>query len=349
MVSGVVVSRVVGLGVWADVERVMAIRMLVVGNVSFMVLSYGPKLIYVPYNCNEMVVMACGEGRHATAGPFCLSGERAVIPLFMFKPLLFLTVFTTLNCLWTDCRAQPPDSTGRKLSISDSAGRKLSIWEKRRRVLEERVRLQRERADDWAKLPLTEADRPNKWSLSFNPFGLLEPQLAFGVGVGYQATNCVQIWLESSALGQFYQKPAQSCIGGVREILALKFYLGPRQSLFLASEFRWRQVYYHDVANFSDPVTMGDMKNYTYTLEDIIFGGAVWFGGRVRITNNHRLRLEPSIGLGFKSRTVVWHGVPAGYGYEHADGDINPFSTSPRVSTPLTFYLPATLRLVYVL
>jgi hypothetical protein len=55
--------------------------------------------------------------------------------------------------------------------------------------------------------------------LSFNAPGLLEPQLAIGVGVGYQATNCLQIWLESSALGQFYQKPAQSCIGGVREIL----------------------------------------------------------------------------------------------------------------------------------
>jgi hypothetical protein len=278
-------------------------------------------------------------GRHATPGPFCLSGERAIIPLFMIKPLLFLAFLATLNCFQTDCRAQTPDSTHRK----------LSIWEKRRRVLEARVSERRELVDDWSKLPLTEADKPNKWNLSFNAFGLLEPQMAFGVGVGYQATNWLQIWLESSALGQFYQKPAQSCLGGVREILALKFYFGPRQCVFFASEFRWKQVYYHDVANFSDNSTMGDLKNYTYKLEDIIFGGAVWFGGRIRISNNHRWRLEPSIGMGFKSRTVVWHGVPQGFGYEHTDSDIIPFSTSPRVSTPLTFYLPATVRLVYVL
>jgi hypothetical protein len=42
--------------------------------------------------------------------------------------------------------------------------------------------------------------------------------------------------------------------------------------------------------------------------------------------------------------------VPQGFGYEHTGAiDLNPFSTSPRVSTPATLYLPATLRLVYVL
>jgi hypothetical protein len=265
----------------------------------------------------------------------------------MPKPLLFLLFLVALNCCRLDCRGQATDSTGKK----------ISIWERRRRAIEERrgtmgesMQQHKERIAAWERRPLFDVDKPNRWSLSFNAPGLLEPQLAIGVGVGYQATNCIQIWLESSALGQFYQKPAQSCLGGVREILALKFFFGPRQVLFFAGEFRWKQVYYHDVANFENPVTMADMKNYTYKLENIIFGGAAWFGARIRISENHRWRLEPSMGMGFKGRTVEWQGVPKGFGYEH--GGIksdNPFSTSPRDAVPLTLYFPASVRVVYVL
>jgi hypothetical protein len=202
----------------------------------------------------------------------------------------------------------------------------------------------------WEKQPLLKADSPRRWSLSFNAPGLLELQMAIGVGVAYQVTNGWQIWLESSALCQFYQKPAQSCIGGIREILAMKFYFGPRQSLFAAAEFRWKQVYYHDVENFASLTTSAELKNYTYTLENIIFGGAVWFGGRIKISQNHRWRLEPSIGLGIKSRTVVWHGVPKGYQYQTGGLEYNdPISISPRYSTPGTIYFPASVRLVYVL
>jgi hypothetical protein len=267
--------------------------------------------------------------------------------MFMPKPLLFLLFLVALNCCRLDCRGQATDSTAKK----------PSIWERRRRTMaqqrqsmEEKMQQHQQRMSEWESRPLFDVDKPNRWSLSFNAPGLLEPQLAFGVGVGYQATNCLQIWLESSALGQFYLKPAQSCLGGVREILALKFYFGPRQILFFAGEFRWKQVYYHDVANFENPVTMGDMKNYTYKLENIIFGGAAWFGGRIRISENHRWRLEPSIGMGFKGRTVEWQGVPKGYGYEHQSSiSDNPFSTSPRDAVPLTLYFPASVRLVYVL
>lgn len=249
-----------------------------------------------------------------------------------------------LGCSRPDCYGQTPDSTARK----------LPFWERRRRALEEQLQARmlehQQRMEAWEKQPLLKADSPRRWSLSFNAPGLLELQMAIGIGVGYQVTSWWQIWLESSALCQFYQKPEQSCIGGIREILAMKFYFGPRQSLFAAAEFRWKQVYYHDVENFENPATPAELKSYTYTLENIIFGGAVWFGGRIKISQNHRWRLEPSIGLGIKSRTVVWHGVPQGYEYQRGGlVDNDPLSVSPRNSTPGTLYLPASVRLVYVL
>ena len=253
--------------------------------------------------------------------------------------------FIALGCCRPDCYGQTPDSTSRK----------PPFWERHRRALEaqsqDRMLDHRQRMEAWRKRPPLKADSARRWSLSFNAPGLLELQMAIGLGVGYQVTNCWQIWLESSGLCQFYQKPAQSCIGGVREILAMKFYFGPRQSLFAAAEFRWKQVYYHDVDNFENTSSSAELKNYTYTLENIIFGGAVWFGGRIRISQNHRWRLEPSIGLGIKSRTVVLHGVPQGYQYQHSGGldFIDPFPTSPRTSSPGTIYAPASVRLVYVL
>lgn len=249
-----------------------------------------------------------------------------------------------LGCFRPDCYGQTPDSTARK----------PSFWERHRRALEDRIteKMQEDelRREAWEKQPFLKADSARRWSLSFNAPGLLELQMAIGVGVGYQVTNWWQIWLESSALGQFYQKPEQSCIGGVREILAMKFYFGPRQSLFAAAEFRWKQVYYHDVENFENPATAAELKNYTYTLENIIFGGALWFGARIRLSENHRWRLEPSIGLGVKGRTVVWHGVPEGYQYQTGGlKSDNTFSISPRYSNPAVIYMPASVRLVYVL
>lgn len=245
----------------------------------------------------------------------------------------------------------------------DSTQKKISLFQRRRQQLEQYSLERAERQRQWAKLPLTKADSPHRWNLSFNPLGLVELQMALGVGVGYQVTDWWQIWLESSALCQFYQKPPQSCIGGVREILAMKFYFGPRRAFFTAAEFRWKQVYYHDVGNFvettypgvgalvTQPYVQRRISNYTYQLENVVFGGAVWFGGRVRISGNHRWRLEPSIGVGFKGRTVSRYGVPAGYVPETGglENSASPWPWSPKNSSPFLIYLPASLRIVYVL
>jgi hypothetical protein len=209
-------------------------------------------------------------------------------------------------------------------------------------------------ADSLAHRPLLTGDS-DKWSLSLNPEAVLEPQTALGFGIGYQFTQSLQLWLESSALCQMYKSPNQSVLGGFREILALKFYFGPRQSLFAAGEFRWKQVWYHDVANFYSPAPAGipapgtNINNYTYTLENTVFGGAAWFGGRIRLSNDHRLRLELSIGLGIKGRTVAWQGVPKGWQYQGGPSKIDIFSTSPRDNSPALPYIPAAVRLVYVL
>lgn len=255
------------------------------------------------------------------------------------------TTITLLMLLsWGWSAAQQSDS---------SRHRRLNPFERRRQLIDQQMhqamQYKWDARERWGRLPLYKVDSSH-WSLSFNPLGILEPQSAIGIGVGYQFNQQWQLWLESSFLFQMYRDADPNCIGGVRESLAMKYYFGLRQSLFFAGEFRWKQVYYHDMTDFIDVNTNLLVAQYSYTLENIIFGGAVWFGGRIRISDDHRWRLEPSIGLGLKGRTVVRQEVPDKYVYASSPIFIaSMFSASPRAQAPVTFYLPATIRLVYVL
>lgn len=244
---------------------------------------------------------------------------------------------------WACCTAQQPDSTHKK---------RPNIFERRRLMMEQRMeqqaQVQWQAHERWANLPLYKSDSDH-WSLSFNPPGIFEAQSAIGLGVGYQFTQHWQLWLESSYLWQMFRSANPNCIGGFRDILAVKYYFGARQSLFFAGEFRWKQVYYHDVADFIDTATNLTVPQRSYTLENIIFGGALWFGGRIRLSNDHRWRLEPSIGLGLKGRTVVRQNVPSTFHYIKYGGGSDVFGTSPEDGAPVLIYLPASVRLVYVL
>jgi hypothetical protein len=251
-----------------------------------------------------------------------------------------------------DCSGQATDSTAKKPTLRQRIDRAM---ERRREMIQQRqlpmdagMRRRVEIRDSLASRPLLPVDGPNRWSLSVNPLGILEPQMAVGLGIGYHITANWQVWVESSVLGQLYSNPAQSCIGGFREILAVKYYLGRRQGLFFAGEFRWKQAYYHDVANFEND--NGDQLNkYTYRFENIVLGGGFWFGGRIRLSADHRWQLEPSIGLGLKGRTVYRQNVPDGYFYHDKTGGFDfTISDIPRQSTQVTLELPASVRLFYV-
>ncbi|HTR30889.1 MAG TPA: hypothetical protein VMH27_16580 [Puia sp.] len=259
--------------------------------------------------------------------------------------------------------AQTADTTGRAGSsttngegrVSDTAARKLTLKERRQqemlRMWNERERLMHmkpaERLAATEARPYYRADSAH-WSLSFNPLGVYELQSALGLGVGYQFNRYLQIWLESSALFQTYPGATYSCRGGIREILALKYYFGPRQSLFFAGEFRYKDVYYHGVDEFFDNINDTFVRDYTAKVEDIILGGGVWFGGQIRISSNHRWRLEPNIGLGLKGRTVVWHGLPRGYTRVN-ESDIRLYPDPGQTPKAPMVYFPATVRFVYVL
>src|SRR5580704_8888578 len=92
----------------------------------------------------------------------CLK-DGPIMPSRMIKYLLRYVFAGTLIFFLFDCRCQTTDSTAKK----------PSIWERRQRALEERMRHDQQRRTAWESRPLWEADKPNKWNLSFNAPGLL--------------------------------------------------------------------------------------------------------------------------------------------------------------------------------
>jgi len=188
-----------------------------------------------------------------------------------------------------------------------------------------------------------------KWSLSFNPLGLLEPQAAAGIGVGYQWNDRWQLWLESSLLFHGIWSPAQSLRSGFREILALKYYFGKKRDFFWAVEGRFKKAVYTDTYNFYNPASGVTLNNYSYTLKNSMPGGAFWIGASQRWGRKSHFRIEESVGLGFKYRSTTKDGIPAGFGYYGKVEDSGfPFTTTPRGSG-LTMYVPASIRVFYVL
>jgi hypothetical protein len=190
---------------------------------------------------------------------------------------------------------------------------------------------------------------PAKWSLSFNPLGFLEPQAAAGIGVGYQWNDRWQLWLESSLLFHCILSTPQSLRSGFREILALKYYFGKRREFFGAVEGRFKKAVYTDQFNFYNPASGATLYNYSYTLKNAMPGGAFWIGGSQRWGRKSHFRIEESAGLGFKYRLMTKEGFPAGFRYYGKVEDSGfPFTTTPRGSG-WTMYLPASIRVFYVL
>jgi len=72
----------------------------------------------------------------------------------------------------------------------------------------------------------------SRWILSLNPYGLLEPPAAIGLGVGYRLTERVELWSETSFITNgFFQ--TEGPVTGVRQILQTKYFVDRNLNFFV--------------------------------------------------------------------------------------------------------------------
>ncbi|MBN8854474.1 MAG: hypothetical protein BGO55_21320 [Sphingobacteriales bacterium 50-39] len=186
--------------------------------------------------------------------------------------------------------------------------------------------------------------RTTRWVLSFNPLGLLEPETAIGLGIGYRPFKEVELWSETSFLTKvFYHK--QGPLTGIRQICQLKFF-PYGTGFFVAGELRYKSYQYRSREEFYDSLTHDTLHSFSNFARHYFFGAAVQLGWRGNATRNGRFQLEVTFGMGFRQGYVKREGVPPGYSYMNNKIDFN-FS-GPNGEVP-PVYFPGSLRLIWLL
>jgi hypothetical protein len=187
--------------------------------------------------------------------------------------------------------------------------------------------------------------RISRWILSFNPYGLIEPPAAIGLGIGYRPFKEVELWSETSFLtNMFYH--TQGPLTGIRQICQLKFFPYEGSDFFVAGELRYKSYQYRNKDSFIDSVTHDTLLQFSNFQRHYFFGMAAQLGWRGNLTKNGRFQLEATVGLGFRKGYVKREGIPAGYSYVNTKVDFN-FS-GPNGEVP-PVYFPGSMRLIWLL
>ena len=188
-----------------------------------------------------------------------------------------------------------------------------------------------------------------RWTLTFNPFGLLEYPGAIGLGIGYRINKNVELWSETSYLfkGIVMKKDT---ISGVRQIFQLRYYLNDKPNYFIGVEARYKSVNHWEQTDFYNAATQDTLMSFYNRAHHYFFGMALLIGARTTVGASKRFQIEATIGLGWKSDCTTYKGIPPGYREHrfHALAIDDPFA-QPIPGDYSGPYLPCTFRLVYLL
>ncbi len=190
------------------------------------------------------------------------------------------------------------------------------------------------------------------FTLTFNPFGLLETEPMAGLGVGYQWNRHWQIWVEGSAVvpgvygpEYYYNFQLQK---GFRAEVALKYYFGRNNNLFAGIEFRWKQVLFTGNEKLINRTSHDTSYNFKDRVWNRMPGIAIMVGGRSRPIWHHHFWVEWNLGLGFKFLHSQSTALPPGDVLD--DGIIDHLdlvAIDPTQQNGMRVYIPAAVRLVY--
>lgn len=202
--------------------------------------------------------------------------------------------------------------------------------------------------------------------LTFNPFGLVEPQMAVGAGFINHFTERSEYFTE---LSYIFKSPIYTHIeykvSGYRLLAQYRYHLfqkgkplvniltkskitRQKNSQWLGTEFRLKGFNFSDKYNFINESSAVIIYNYLYQAGAVVIGGALIYGGSFALSKNGKLNLEVISGLGAKVKFVKYKNIPPGYTPLHRRGgsgyaipDINKALGSP--------YFPFCIRIKYLL
>jgi len=198
---------------------------------------------------------------------------------------------------------------------------------------------------------------------SFNPFGLIEPQVAIGIGYGNHFTERSEYFTELSYVGNNYiYGNLLSSLHGARLITQYRYHflqqwkpiLNLRLRIrkvktdpFMGIEFRMKGYNFSDRNSFVNLTAHDTLKNVLYSANVFSIGGGILFGRTIDIGANGNWKLEITAGIGAKQKFVTLKDHPAGYEpVKNQRIDLGPPSIFEAVGMP---YVPCTIRLRYMI
>lgn len=187
----------------------------------------------------------------------------------------------------------------------------------------------------------------SRWTLSFNPLGLIEPPMAVGLGVGYRLSAQWELWSETSFLTNGVYT-TDGPLTGIRQILQGKYFPGQQQHFFIAVEARYKSYQFRGKDDFINAAAHDTLRNYSNFSRHYFWGGGAQVGWRFNLGSGDHFQLETTVGLGFRSSSVIRQNVPRGYKYVSL---VNPIDFNIPHSIDNGFgvaYLPGSVRLIYL-
>jgi hypothetical protein len=198
---------------------------------------------------------------------------------------------------------------------------------------------------------------------SFNPFGLIEPQVAIGAGYGNRFTERSEYFTELSYVGNNYiYGNLLSKLDGARLIMQYRYHFLQqwkpllnfhfrikkiKTDPFMGIEFRLKGYHFWDRNSFINPITHDTLSNVLYSANVLSIGGGVVFGRTFSISSNDRWKLELTAGIGGKQKFVTLKDHPAGYAPSvNKRIDLGPPDIFEAVGMP---YVPCTIRVRYII
>jgi hypothetical protein len=216
-----------------------------------------------------------------------------------------------------------------------------------------------------SRLAKTTTEESGKY-FSFNPFALAEPHLAAGVGFGNHFTERSEYFTELSYIGKqfFYDNTTTNSLHGVRWIAQYRYhFLHPWQPLFnigsvgrrgrnanrhlfLGAEFRVKPFTFSASRTFVKEMPADTLHNFVYKANAVCVGGAILMGEIFDLSADGKWKLEATIGIGARIKTVHYKNIPTGYKPLTQKGYFG--LAVPVIDEPVGLpYVPCAIRLRY--
>lgn len=125
----------------------------------------------------------------------------------------------------------------------------------------------------------------NEFSIGTNPLSLAEPHMGIGLSINNRFNKKVAVWGEIS-----YFFDAKYIINnwksfkGYRLIFQPRYFLNTKKTIFVAPEFRYKNLNFDSKLNYLNIATKDTLRNFITAESQKIIGGAILIGKNINFS-----------------------------------------------------------------